>query len=254
MRHDKISVRAFTLVELLVVIGIIALLVSFLLPALNRAREQARTVQCLSTLKQIGLAFNMYIGENKGWFPTQTSWNNLMGKKGSSPYYEAAGEWTGFAGEPGITDERKLNRYLQTPEVLHCPSDIGDTLSPINSPDPCFEVYGTSYIVHWYIDAFFIGAVTAPGTPGEPKPMKVGSTRYKDLTTKIVAGDWNLHSNRPLSSPRTSWHHKSYAGHPRQQNILFGDFHAEDYTFKTAYENGAITPLAPLDPLKYGIW
>ena len=61
--------HAFTLVELLVVIGIIAILMALLLPALNNAREQARRTQCAAGLHNIGLAMNIYANENKRRLP-----------------------------------------------------------------------------------------------------------------------------------------------------------------------------------------
>ena len=63
------DVTAFTLVELLVVIGVIAVLVAILLPALSKARKQAQTTSCMSNLRQVGLAMRMYTSENKGWLP-----------------------------------------------------------------------------------------------------------------------------------------------------------------------------------------
>jgi prepilin-type N-terminal cleavage/methylation domain-containing protein/prepilin-type processing-associated H-X9-DG protein len=60
------KIKAFTLVELLVVISIIALLLSVLMPALSKARDQAQQLMCLSNLKQWGMMFSMYVNENNG--------------------------------------------------------------------------------------------------------------------------------------------------------------------------------------------
>ena len=65
--------NAFTLVELLVVIGIIALLISILLPSLNQARENAKATQCLSNIRQVGLAFMMYANAFNGNLPPRTA-------------------------------------------------------------------------------------------------------------------------------------------------------------------------------------
>src|SRR4051794_13616229 len=70
---------AFTLVELLVVIGIIAGLIAILLPALARAREAARTVACASNIRQIGVATLAYANRNQGDLPVPVLGTNLMG-------------------------------------------------------------------------------------------------------------------------------------------------------------------------------
>ena len=131
--------KAFTLVELLVVIGIIAVLVGILLPSLNRAREAAKRTQCLSNMRELGSALRIYGVENKDVCPIGgIKADPATGNAGTDPEMQYSFTYTVFWRGPsgqGIAGLGLLafSGLLKTPHAFYCPSQT-DEFFMYNTP------------------------------------------------------------------------------------------------------------------------
>ena len=141
---------AFTLVELLVVVGIIALLIGVLLPTLARAREKAAQTKCLSNLRQVGMAMVMYCNENRGYF-TSTAISSNQYAEDFIYWQQPAQYWNGAvwspASNPRTLDNGALVKYTGgkfSAPVWTCPGDNVDAHLSHGS----FPAYPYSYTMN----------------------------------------------------------------------------------------------------------
>jgi prepilin-type N-terminal cleavage/methylation domain-containing protein/prepilin-type processing-associated H-X9-DG protein len=257
-----VSKRGFTLVELLVVIGIIALLISMLLPALNRAREAANTVACLANLRQIGQGLLMYANAHHGRMPPGAGMEDSSGTFANAtvlgydyPTSIATPMWSdhpfvgryahnpstpgssGRAGRSGYTDSRRNTVWV-------CPSDAYPGFSDGNGRDISYSIISgawpdrnqyqnASQAQSQYRDRLFkISQVN------ESARCVFALDGHGPRYSHTAQGGWakRPQANHGGSPPASDW----YANrHANKTNLVFFDGHAATFDdLRTAYNAG----------------
>jgi prepilin-type N-terminal cleavage/methylation domain-containing protein/prepilin-type processing-associated H-X9-DG protein len=242
--------KAFTLVELLVVIGIISILIAMLLPALNKARDAAKSVSCLSNLRQLGQSMLMYQNDNRGSYPF---YDTLAWKQFGDPTY--VGDY--------VTWSRLfwIKGYVKNAQIYACPAHAGwgkDKFSFSNYAHDAYMTRTTNAASHSSDEGVFpyveygynldnIGSnlrntrVGPYTTAQKYTPAHVGNLANPGNT--IILCD----SNYPISGqePRGYYivddqydgptYYNAQARHPGPScNVLWGDGHASSVICKDA--------------------
>jgi prepilin-type processing-associated H-X9-DG protein/prepilin-type N-terminal cleavage/methylation domain-containing protein len=230
--------RAFTLVELLVVIGIIAVLIAILLPALAGAREQSRAVACLSNLRQLATAAHAYCNNHNGSYPPATAYESRpplsIGLAWDfTTIYDAMTNKTTI--EPGL-----LWRGGAILAVQQCPGYEGRS-NTLADPYTGYN-YNTSYIGHGYGESI-------------EAPIKASQVRRPSEVALFGDGQYfggaNKFMRAPFPNPGDAAFRDRASGtqgfrHRKGANVAFCDGHAatlfDRYTKTTPDQQPLLTP------------
>ena len=167
--------KAFTLIELLVVIAIIAILAAMLLPALAAAKKKAQKINCVNNLKQVGLAFRIWSGDNGDKYPMAVTVAN-----GGAAGYVYSSTTAPANGHNPTMPFMVMSNELSTPKVCYCPSDSYHSTTPTN-----FNYYGFAGVS---------ATATAPGAQtiaGQCSYFVNGNGSDVD-PQMIISGDENI--------------------------------------------------------------
>lgn len=234
--------KGFTLVELLVVIGIIALLISILLPSLNRAREQANRVKCMNNVKQIGGAMLLYANENKQQFP-RTQWNAGGGptvvwdtSAGTSPMDPFQNNTTTNAVDKAIFLLCRTQDI--TAEVFVCPSSNDERDTFVSATTTASTAQNKfSFTAKNNLSYSIANPYPSTSYPGTVNAVNAGYKWNSSLTAEFAlasdknpgaqSGTPNLNNVTINSSMRDMQRANSTNHQGQGQNVLYADGHAE---------------------------
>jgi len=230
----------------LISVGLVALLVGLLLPALIHARTITKSAVCAANLKQLGVAWTLYLDEHQQ-FPVYQP--DLGGNGvGLPPDWGYGGaDFPGPDHEPVLADDRPINSFLDdaTPAaerasalLYRCPADAG--IYPVSAPtapknsilgdgETCFSFFGTSYRANPYL---LDGSKT--GLSESPQPLAVGDVTVGASRLLLTADPVWWHGTRPEDDPEAdldaSWH-----GRFRGGNMLAMDGSVRFQSFTDAH-------------------